>query len=478
MLKGKSHYLKCLVMLALMLGIGMLPPLGGDITPLGMQVLGIFVGLLFGWTCLDFFGVSVVALLALGLTDYTTVMQSFGAGFGSSLTLQIMFLLIIVGYLEESGLPNLITGWFLTRKILRGRPYLLFAAIFTCSAILMALGLSLGAVFLLWVIMYGIFELLGYQKGDRLVSYLLFGVVVLGVIGNSIPSFQIFPVLVINILEQTLAITVSPGKWMAWNTLFFLVYLFLYLFFGKYILKLDVSKFVDQDDLFNQFKDKKATAKQKTAAIFIGIFIVILLLPTLLPKTWFLTGFLSKFGLVGAAVVLIAGTACLRIAGEPVTNWDDNARRGIQWGLIAMFAATTPISSALESDATGIISTLVSVLTPLVSGLSPYVFYLFVFLIFFVLTQFAHNLVLAAVLTPSLLQFSVLLGANPVFLIAGICATAQMAYLTPGASSPAAVFHGNTQWISVKHAYLFGAFGALLGLVAILICTPIGHLLF
>ena len=144
MLKGKGHYLKCLVMLALMLGIGMLPPLGGDITPLGMQVLGIFVGLLFGWTCLDFFWVSVVALLALGLTDYTTVMQSFGAGFGSSLTLQIMFLLIIVGYLEESGLPNLITGWFLTRKILRGRPYLLFAAIFTCSAILMALGLSCG----------------------------------------------------------------------------------------------------------------------------------------------------------------------------------------------------------------------------------------------------------------------------------------------------------------------------------------------
>ena len=56
-------------MVIITFGIGALPPFGGDITPLGMDVLGVFLGVLYGWTFLGFFWTSCFGLLALGILD-------------------------------------------------------------------------------------------------------------------------------------------------------------------------------------------------------------------------------------------------------------------------------------------------------------------------------------------------------------------------------------------------------------------------
>lgn len=87
------------------------------------------------------------------------------------------------------------------------------------------------------------------------------------------------------------------------------------------------------------------------------------------------------------------------------------------------------------------------------NGLPVYVFYMATLVLFFVLTQFCHHLVLAMVLTPTLLVFCVQTGGNPVVLIAGINVACQMAYLTPGVSSLAAMFHGNSERVNVKDGY-------------------------
>ena len=47
MSKSVRNIINWVIMLGLMFGFGFIPPFGGDITPLGMRVLGIFLGLLF-----------------------------------------------------------------------------------------------------------------------------------------------------------------------------------------------------------------------------------------------------------------------------------------------------------------------------------------------------------------------------------------------------------------------------------------------
>lgn len=480
MSKSVRNIINWVIMLGLMFGFGFIPPFGGDITPLGMRVLGIFLGLLYGWCGMEFLPVSFIAVTALGLTDYTTVLGAFGMGFTAEMTLMILCLLIIVGYLEDSGLPKFITSWFMTRQILKGKPYLLFAMIFICIGVLMALGLSLGAIFLVWVILYRMFDMLGYKKGDKIVPYLLFGVVFCGTTANSIPHFQIFPVVVINLLEETLPnYTVPVGGWWLFYLIFYFACMLVYLAFGKFVLRLDVERFKNCDDLLDDFKkDLVMNTKQKIAGVSVIIFIAIVLLPSMLPDSWAITQFLAKFGVIGAAVVIMAIAALIRIKGEPITDWDDNARRGINWGLLSMFVATAPVSAALESDEAGIVSTLTTSLTPILDGLPVFAFYFISLFLLWAMTQFAHNLVLAMVLTPTLCQFCVMVGGNPLVLIAGISACAQAAYATPGASSPGAVFHGNSEWLTPKQAYFYGISGSLLGFLVFIVLIPVAELIF
>lgn len=48
-----SYWIHGIVFLILTIGIGLLPPFG-QITEYGMDILGIFIGLIYGWTFIGF----------------------------------------------------------------------------------------------------------------------------------------------------------------------------------------------------------------------------------------------------------------------------------------------------------------------------------------------------------------------------------------------------------------------------------------
>lgn len=121
-----KHYIYCAIMVALTFGIGMLPPIA-EITPLGMKVLGIFVGTVFGWCTLGLLWPSMYALVILGSTGFCTVTEAFSQAFGNSTPLILISVFVLAAYLEESGLSQYIANWFISRKIGEGRRgYLLF----------------------------------------------------------------------------------------------------------------------------------------------------------------------------------------------------------------------------------------------------------------------------------------------------------------------------------------------------------------
>ena len=59
-------YLHVIVFFALTLGTGFLSPPG--ITEMGMNILGVFLGLLYGWSFIGFAWPSMICLVALGFT--------------------------------------------------------------------------------------------------------------------------------------------------------------------------------------------------------------------------------------------------------------------------------------------------------------------------------------------------------------------------------------------------------------------------
>ena len=65
-----------------------LPPIGG-ITPYGMDILGIFLGSIYGWVFVDFIWPSFFGMLMLVVVGYGTTAEVFKAGFGDSIVLNL-----------------------------------------------------------------------------------------------------------------------------------------------------------------------------------------------------------------------------------------------------------------------------------------------------------------------------------------------------------------------------------------------------
>ena len=117
--QGFGYFLHSAVIILIMLLFPALPPFG-TITPLGMQLLGIFIALIYGWTFAGLIWPSILGLIAMGCTEGFTVNQVFMQGFGHQTVLFLFFLYIFCGAVDQSGVTTYIGRLIITRKICLG----------------------------------------------------------------------------------------------------------------------------------------------------------------------------------------------------------------------------------------------------------------------------------------------------------------------------------------------------------------------
>ena len=114
-MSAKKHYINYMIMFMLTIVISLLPPVGA-ITPFGMQVIGILVGVLYGWIKIGLVVPSVFAMLALGISGYNSVLGVFSTGLGQQQVLLVIFSGLLAGAMEEAGLTAYLTKILLSQK--------------------------------------------------------------------------------------------------------------------------------------------------------------------------------------------------------------------------------------------------------------------------------------------------------------------------------------------------------------------------
>ena len=67
--KNTSYWIHIMITILWMFAFGHLSA-PEPITPYGMQILGIFIGLVWGWSFCDLAWPSILSMVALGLSDY------------------------------------------------------------------------------------------------------------------------------------------------------------------------------------------------------------------------------------------------------------------------------------------------------------------------------------------------------------------------------------------------------------------------
>ena len=144
-------YVHAIIMFVIMFGVGTLPTFG-QVTPLGMKILGVFLGTMYGWIFIDLLWPSLIGLVVLGLTEYTTIGEAFASALSTATGIQVIITCLFASALEKIGATEVLSNWILTREPLRKNPWLLIVTLFLTIVIGTVFGAGIALVFIfgLW----------------------------------------------------------------------------------------------------------------------------------------------------------------------------------------------------------------------------------------------------------------------------------------------------------------------------------------
>lgn len=474
--RGMQIWMHPFIMAVLMLS-GWFVPTFGTVTVFGVKVLGIFLGMMWGWIFVNLVWPSLLGMLMLSMCGLGSAKDVFGSGFGSEIVLLVIFFSIFTSWLEEIGLTNTMTQWMLTRKILIGRPYLFIFMIFLVTFICGAFVGIYATIFLMWGICYKLLGKLGYQKKGKMSAFLLIGVAYVSIMGMCVKPWTPWSMMGLKGLHTATGISVD---YLSYSTLMIAISLVSILFFiivGKFIIRVDTTQ-MKQINFSALGEDIDYNDRQKFATVILFLIVLALYLPSTLPQDLWIYAVLNQLSAVGVIGLVTVLLCTVRFDDAPAMNFAKLASKSIPWPMVCLLAVVGPVGNALMNSEAGITKMVLSMMKPVFVGHSPTTIYILVCIVCCLLTQFLNNTVLLVALTPLMCQLADAFGANPALVAVLMVFALASALATPGASSRAGLVFGNTEWISTKQAYVQGVLSVCCVLFALLcVGVPLGMFL-
>lgn len=476
-----KKYVHSIIVFLLMFGFGLLPPIG-DLTPLGMHGIGIFIGMAYGWTTLGMFWPSLLGILAVSMTGYMTISDTFNIAFGDSTMLQCLSAIIFAGYLETSGLSYFIARWFACRKFAIGRPWLFSLCMLAGIFVLSLCTSGTASVIIAWAFFYEVCRVYGLTRNDMYTTVMLSCINIACIMGAICMPYQPMPVVFLGCLSE-IGIEINT---LVFTGIRFVISVFITLVcfaFCVFVLKPDISKMQVSEDKFADLRELRMSSEQKIA---IGCLLVLhlgLFIPNVLPKTWPFVSTIQSLGLVGLVSIILIVLIIIEVkkngSFSSIMDFQNIMKTGVNFELIVLLAATAPIASLLESDDSGVFDIIISLFGPIAENVGSFGFIALTALILGFMTQFSHNIVLARVMTPIILPIAISAGIDPVLVVMIILLPCQMALCTPGASANAALIWGNTEWTQKKYVIIIAFTGFIISMIATLaIILPVLSLIY
>lgn len=472
---NRISYIHVIVMLILMLGVGYFPPFGA-ITPLGMKVFGVFLGLLYGWCFIDILWPSVLGFFTLALTGYTTVLGGFMAGFNNATTIMVIFSYAFAYCLEQIGVSEAIAYWALSKKIFLNRPWLLISAIVLITVLIGMLGGMFAGIFLMWTVVKAIAEANNIEKGNLIVSMLYALILFGGFSGGQMVPFFGGVIMYGGFLTKNTGIVVEGPAFLFAGELYTVLSMLAIILIVKVIFKPNASSFILTEEMRQNYAQYQLNKKQEVGLITLIFYFLALLLPSVFHGGFW--AMLSGWGMVGMTVIYMTIFAIWKDEnGQSMCPMGECFTKGVAWAPIMLFMVTIPLANAMESEEVGIMVTVNQACTSIFSGLNVTVMLILVVIIIGFLTQLLHNLVMGALFIPTLGAIVIEMGGNPITFFFVIYAALCCSFATPAASMQAGLIYGHDK-VPVSHSYLLGWLYYIVTVVIVIAMIPLCNILF
>ena len=470
--KRDLKYLHFIITIALMFLFRFIPPIG-TITPYGMAVIGIFIGLIYGWSvdADNLIWTSLLGLVALGMTDYGNAGQAIAAAFGNESVMLMLLAMFFIGMLQDSQLTQWMSNKLLGAKFTEGKPWVLTAFIIVVPALLTIVVNQTLVALIMFVVYQSIFEQAGYKKGDLYPAMVLMGFMVICSVAFSLFPFRGWCLMTVGMATKA-GVEINMGGWIISVVAALLVACvgWILIMFITPGCKVDKLKNVD----ITQFQKESAPlTKRQKAVLFILLINIIgcIFLSFAAGKTGIRIYF-GKIGVYGWVIFLIALAMIWKVDGTPVLN-KKTAPGYFYWDLILVAAAAMVVAGQITAETSGITPMVGQLMAPLF-GLPPYTFLLALGIITFLLTNVANNVAVTITMMTIAMSMATQVEFNLQVALMVITVYGVIGLLTRAGSVNGAMIHAH-EFTTAKSAYIAGIIMILfLTLIMAVVMIPLG----
>lgn len=458
-----------------MFGFRFLPPFG-TLTPYGMAILGIFIGMIWGWSfdAGNLIWPSLLALVALGLTDYGTAGKAMASAFGSESVVLIMLGMFMLAALQESKVTEVLANKLLGAKFLQGKPWVLTAFIILAPGFLTILVNATLVALIMFVVYQSIFQQAGYKKGDLYPAMVLMGFMIVSSLGFSLFPFRGWCLMSVGLATKA-GITLNMSGWIIAATGALLAGAFGWILVMRLIPGCKVDKLKEIDVTTLQKDTNLSLTKHQKAVLWLVVANLVGCI--LLSFAGGQTGirlYLSKLGVYGWVMFLIAIAMLIKVEGKPLIN-KKTAPSYFYWDLILVIASAMCVAGVLTTPETGVTAMISGFLAPLFNLGGNYGFLVAIGVITFIATNFLNNIaVTVTMITIVMAMFAQGYQFNLQVALLIITVYGVIGLMTPAGSVNGAMIHAH-EFSTSKSAYLAGAIMIVfLTLVMAVVLIPLG----
>lgn len=441
--KNNKKLIAMVIALIFAFGFRFLPTIPG-LTQVGMELTGVFIGMIIGWLFVDLATGSLLALVAIALSSYAPSGKEFIVGFlGNQAVFTTFAVLILAALLRTNQLEQVIVSKMMNSKLAHGKPYVIFTMwLLTYFLITQFCGGGPIGIFIILPMFFEMFREAGYKKGDKqIVAFFLGMLLVAGCATIDLPITGM-GIIFISLMEK-FGIPISPLTYTAYALPMTLVLFAGYIFYCKFIWRVDFSRLAET----KVEVEKLTMTKRQKAALALFIFTLIAMMFGNVPIAGLEV--LSSMGSIGIIWTCIFIGLILPVEGKPIIELREIGKH-FEWNMYFFACAITTVPSAFASEATGVRTLLLNLMAPIAAKTNAFTILIFAVVVTVLLTNFINNSVSGVLMiTICATMVAALPDMNLVLIICMVMFACEFGFMTPMASGSAACLCAQTEWVSV-----------------------------
>lgn len=463
-------------------GFGYVCPTWSTITPVGVSMLGAFLGWIF--MMISGFGLmmpSLLAMVSMLLTGFYTPTEVMASGFGGSVPLLCMFGMMLIYAFRATRGDEVFVRFLISRPFLSGKP-VRFLLVFNLAIALLSVFMDVGGMLLGFAFVNAIAAVLGYEEDTNWKRYMLTVVLLLSQCATNVLPSKGGSLLTIGSFSgalEAVGMELDTACFIVLNLVTTIIFAIVLSLLTKPLFRIDLSR-MKELDVSALVKDGESIKMDKRQVWTSIIMIVGFLFPVVqmfFPADSAAYAWMNGIGQIFFMAFLLALLEMVHIKGEPLCKATDAFSKGVLWDVYVGIAAVVLLSGAMSDDRCGIGTWIGELFGGAFNNMSFPVMLAVVIVLCGIVTQVFSNGATMVIVSSVIGQFAVSFASSGInvavfpALIAQVC---QIGAITPAASGFAAMLLALPA-MQAKPSWIF-KFGTLMLVIYFIIAIPIGVL--